>query len=141
MTRKTAPEEFPTKEDQQAERQRLHALIERLVVWENVQPDSQDGVLDEARREIARSLARGRGESAPTEPTRCSHISASTRPRCTIPLPAAASIPLEAQRLGLRAVASDLNPLAVLINKALIELAAQVQRTSHRSTPRRTGWA
>jgi putative DNA methylase len=32
------------------------------------------------------------------------------------------SIPLEAQRLGLRAYASDLNPVPVLINKALIEI-------------------
>jgi putative DNA methylase len=38
------------------------------------------------------------------------------------PFAGGGSIPLEAQRLGLRAYASDLNPVAVLINKALIEI-------------------
>ncbi|MCY4113252.1 MAG: DUF1156 domain-containing protein [Chloroflexi bacterium] len=114
-------EEFPTKEAQQAERQRLHALIERLVIWENVQPDSQDGVLDEARREIARSLARDRGEPAPTEPDAVLSYLSEHAPPLHDPFAGSGSIPLEAQRLGLRAIASDLNPLAVLINKALVE--------------------
>jgi putative DNA methylase len=35
------------------------------------------------------------------------------------------AIPLEAQRLGLKAFASDLNPVAVLINKAMIEIPAK----------------
>ena len=116
------PEEFATKEEQQAERQRLHALIERLVVWENVQPDSQDGVLNEARLEIARSLARGRGEAAPTDSDRVLKYLREHAPPLHDPFAGGGSIPLEAQRLGLRAIASDLNPLAVLINKALIEL-------------------
>ena len=116
------PEEFRTHEERQAERQRLHALIERLVVWENVQPDSQDDVVDEARREIARSLARGRGEAAPTEPDAVLAYLLENAPPLHDPFAGGGSIPLEAQRLGLRAIASDLNPLAVLINKALIEL-------------------
>ncbi len=115
-------EDFPTKEEQQAERQRLHELIERLVVWENVQPDSQDDVLGEARREIARSLARGRGESVPTEPDAVLAYLREHAPPLHDPFAGGGSIPLEAQRLGLQAIASDLNPLAVLINKALIEL-------------------
>ena len=116
------PEEFRTQEERQAERQRLHELIERLVVWENVQPDSQDDVLGEARREIARSLARGRGESAPTDTDAVLAYLREHAPPLHDPFAGGGSIPLEAQRLGLRAIASDLNPLAVLINKALIEL-------------------
>ena len=123
------PEEFPTKEAQQAERERLHKLIERLVVWENVQPDSEGDVVGEARREIARSLARGRPstssgrtEVAPTEPEAVLAYLREHAPPLHDPFAGGGSIPLEAQRLGLRAIASDLNPLAVLINKALIEL-------------------
>ncbi len=115
-------EDFPTKEAQQAERQRLHALIERLVVWENVQPDSQDDVVGEARREIARSLGRARGESAPAEPGAVLDYLREHAPPLHDPFAGGGSIPLEAQRLGLRVIASDLNPVAVLINKALIEL-------------------
>jgi len=44
------------------------------------------------------------------------------------------SIPLEAQRLGLRPIASDLNPVAVLITKALIEIPPQFAGRP-RSTP------
>ena len=121
------PEEFRTQEERQAERQRLHELIERLVVWENVQPDSQDDVLGEARREIARSLARGRGESAPTDTDAVLAYLREHAPPLHDPFAGGGSIPLEAQRLGLRAIASDLNPLAVLINKALIELPPKIQ--------------
>ena len=131
------PEEFPTEDAQRAERERLHKLIERLVVWENVQPDSEGDVVGEARREIARSLARGRPstepvlslpkcsgrtEVAPTEPEAVLTYLREHAPPLHDPFAGGGSIPLEAQRLGLRAIASDLNPLAVLINKALIEL-------------------
>ena len=116
------PEEFPTKSAQRAERERLHKLIEQLVVWENVQPDSPGSVLQEARREIARSAARGRGEAAPTDPEAVLAYIRKHVPPLHDPFAGGGSIPLEAQRLGLRAIASDLNPLAVLINKALIEL-------------------
>ncbi len=119
---KDCSDEFPTKEAQQAERERLHKLIERLVRWENVQPDSEGDVLGEARREITRSLARGRGEPAPTEPGAVLDYLRGYAPPLHDPFAGSGSIPLEAQRLGLRAIASDLNPLAVLINKALIEL-------------------
>ena len=114
--------EFETKEEVQAERERLHKLIERLVVWENVQPDSEGDVVGEARYEIARSLARGRGEPAPTDPEEVLTYLREHAPPLHDPFAGGGSIPLEAQRLGLRAIASDLNPLAVLINKALIEL-------------------
>ena len=116
------PEEFPTKEKQQAERQRLHDLIERLVIWDHVQPDSEGDVVGEARREIARSLARGCGEAAPTDSDAVLTYLREHAPPLHDPFAGGGSIPLEAQRLGLRAIASDLNPLAALINKAMIEL-------------------
>ena len=94
------PEEFPTVEEQDAERARLHALMEELVVWEN---SNDEPLLRRAREEIRKS---NDGEL----------------PGVLDPFAGGGSIPLEAQRLGLEAHASDLNPLAVLINKALIEI-------------------
>lgn len=94
------PEEFPTVESQDAERARLHALMEELVVWEN---SNDEQLLEQARNEIRKS---NDGEL----------------PAVLDPFAGGGAIPLEAQRLGLEAHASDLNPLAVLINKALIEI-------------------
>ena len=94
------PEEFPTVEAQDAERARLHALMERLVIWEN---SGDETLLEQAREEIRKSNG---GEL----------------PAVLDPFAGGGSIPLEAQRLGLEAHASDLNPLAVLINKALVEI-------------------
>ena len=94
------PEEFFTEELQRAERERLHSIIERLVVWENVRDER---VIAEARAEILKST-----DGNP--------------PPILDPFAGGGTIPLEAQRLGLDAHASDLNPVAVLINKALIEI-------------------
>lgn len=94
------PEEFPTVEAQDAERARLHRLLEKLVVWEN---SNDETLLNQARAEIRKS---NNGEL----------------PAVLDPFAGGGAIPLEAQRLGLEAHASDLNPLAVLINKALIEI-------------------
>ena len=94
------PERFPTEEEQDAERQRLFRLIERLVPWEAL---SDEGVLAEAAAEIRLSCR----DNLPT---------------VLDPFAGGGSIPLEAQRLGLPTVANDLNPVAVLINKALIEI-------------------
>ncbi|WP_250292274.1 DUF1156 domain-containing protein, partial [Frankia sp. CiP1_Cm_nod1] len=94
------PEEFPTEELQRKERDRLHHLIERLVVWENTRDEK---LLREAREEILKSTN-------------------GNPPPILDPFAGGGSIPLEAQRLGLEAHASDLNPVAVLINKALIEI-------------------
>jgi putative DNA methylase len=94
------PEKFPTEEAQQAERERLHKLIERLVVWENSRDEE---LIAEAHNEIL--------ESTGGKP-----------PPILDPFAGGGTIPLEAQRLGLEAHASDLNPVAVLINKALIEI-------------------
>ena len=81
-----------------------------------------EGTLGEARYEIARSVARSRGETAPTDPAEVlNYLGEKTLPIYD-PFAGGGSIPLEAQRLGLKAIASDLNPVAVLINKALIEM-------------------
>jgi putative DNA methylase len=97
------PEEFPTEEAQDIERQRLFGIIERLVPWES---SNDEAVLAEARAEIRKSC----GDSPPP---------------VLDPFCGGGSIPLEAQRLGLEAHASDLNPVAVLITKALVELPAR----------------
>ena len=94
------PEEFPTPEAQDAERKRLFDLIERLVPWE---ASNDEQVLAEARAEIWKSC-----DGNP--------------PPILDPFCGGGTIPLEAQRLGLEAHASDLNPVAVLITKALIEI-------------------
>ena len=112
-------EEFKTKEAQDTERERLHNLIRRLVKWEN---SSDENLIAEARYEIARSVARSNNETAPTEPAEVLQYLNDKALPIYDPFAGGGSIPLEAQRLGLRAVASDLNPVAVLINKALIEL-------------------
>ena len=112
-------DEFPTEEAQRAERKRLHELIEQLVKWKN---SSDTNLLAEARYEIARSVARSKGEMVPTEPDAVlGYLNKQAKPIYD-PFCGGGSIPLEAQRLGLRAVGSDLNPVAVLITKALIEL-------------------
>lgn len=94
------PDRFPTEEAQAKERRRLHELIERLVAWENIRDED---MLAEAHGEILKST-----DGNP--------------PPILDPFAGGGSIPLEAQRLGLEAHASDLNPVAVLINKALIEI-------------------
>lgn len=102
------PEEFPTVESQDAERARLHALMEKLIIWEN---SNDEKLLEQAREEIRKS-------------------NDGKLPAVVDPFAGGGSIPLEAQRLGLESHASDLNPLAVLINKALIE-----------SPPKFAGWS
>jgi len=94
------PELFPSEADQATERQRLFDIIERLVVWENI---NDEALLKEAHEEILKSTG-------------------GNPPAILDPFAGGGSIPLEAQRLGLEAHASDLNPVAVLINKALIEI-------------------
>lgn len=119
-------EEFPTESEQRAERNRLHDIISDMVKWESTDESTTEGVKirDEARYEIARSVARSRKESAPDkdDPEAVLRYLRDNALPIYDPFAGGGSIPLEAQRLGLRAVASDLNPVAVLINKALIEL-------------------
>ncbi len=115
------PAEFPTAEAQHEERTRLHGIIEKLVVWEH---SNDEPLLAEARWEIARSVARSRGEQPPPREDAPAVLGwlAARAPAVYDPFCGGGSIPLEAQRLGLRAVGTDLNPVAVLITKALIEL-------------------
>lgn len=94
------PDKFPTSEEQDAERRRLFGIIEELVKWEN---STNEEVLEKARAEIRASCD---GELPPVYD----------------PFSGGGSIPLEAQRLGLPAYGSDLNPVAVMIGKAMIEI-------------------
>ena len=115
------PEEFPTEEDQARERARLHKIIAEMVPWEAT---NNAYILNRARYEIARSLARGRAEAPPARDDAdavLAYLAATAPPVCD-PFCGGGSIPLEAQRLGLRAHGSDLNPVAVLVSKATCEI-------------------
>lgn len=94
------PDAFPGEKEQDQERKRLFKLIEDLVRWEN---SNNQELLARAHEEIRKSV----GEKLPI---------------VYDPFAGGGTIPLEAQRLGLEAHASDLNPVAVLINKAMIEI-------------------
>lgn len=94
------PDRFPTEADVVTERKRLHDLIEKMVVWEN---SGDEALFRQAHQEILDSTG-------------------GNPPPILDPFAGGGTIPLEAQRLGLEAHASDLNPVAVLINKALIEI-------------------
>ena len=112
------PELFPTEEDQSQERQRLFRIIEELVKWENT---TNEIVLEQAREEIRRSWRRT-CEDNRDHPRAAELFNPDRLPAFHDPFAGGGSIPLEAQRLGLEAHASDLNPVAVLINKAMIEI-------------------
>ena len=119
-------DEFPTEPEQNAERTRLHNLIKRLVIWKTC---NDENLLAEARYEIAYSATRNNGENLnvfhgkfKNDPEAVLHYLRDHCPPVYDPFCGGGSIPLEAQRLGLRARASDLNPLPVLLNKAMIEL-------------------
>ena len=94
------PEKFPTEEEQNRERQRLFQILEKLVVWEN---SNDEQILEAAKEEILKSTN-------------------GNPPELLDPFAGGGAIPLEAQRLGLKAHAHDLNPVAVMINKAMIEI-------------------
>ena len=94
------PDKFPTEEEQNLERQRLFRILEDLVVWEN---SNDERVLEAAKAEILKSTG-------------------GNPPELLDPFAGGGAIPLEAQRLGLKAHAHDLNPVAVMINKAMIEI-------------------
>jgi putative DNA methylase len=94
------PKEFPTEEAQIVERERLFGILEELVKWKN---SNNEEVLNKAKAEILKSTN-------------------GNPPPLLDPFAGGGAIPLEAQRLGLEAHASDLNPVAVMINKAMIEI-------------------
>ena len=97
------PEKFPTPEAQEIERERIFKIIEEIVQWEN---SGNEKIFEKALDEIKKSC----GENLPA---------------VFDPFAGGGSIPLEAQRLGLESFASDLNPVAVMINKAMIEIPAK----------------
>ena len=112
------PALFPTPEAQAQERQRLFRIIEQLVQWENT---TNETVLAQARAEIRASWRRTCADYA-DHPRAAQLFDPDRLPAFHDPFAGGGTIPLEAQRLGLEAYASDLNPVAVLINKAMIEL-------------------
>lgn len=100
------------------ERQRLFRIIEKLVLWENT---TNEDVLEEARVEIRRSW-REVCELNRDHPQAAELFNPDQLPAFHDPFAGGGALPLEAQRLGLTAYASDLNPVAVTINKAMIEI-------------------
>lgn len=106
------------KKDAAEERKRLFRIIEDLVLWENT---TDERVLEQARIEIRRSW-REVCELNKDHPEAATLFNPEKLPGLHDPFAGGGAIPLEAQRLGLDAYASDLNPVAVLINKAMIEI-------------------
>lgn len=94
------PAMFPTEEDQEVERKRLFHIIERLVVWEN---SNDQALLAEAHAEILKSCD-------------------GDLPKVLDPFGGGGAIPLESLRLGLPTFTGDLNPVAVLIQRAMLEI-------------------
>jgi putative DNA methylase len=112
------PDLFPTEKKQEKERQRLFRIIEDLVQWENT---TNEAVLARVREEIRQSWRRACAENA-DHPRAKDLFDRNRLPAFHDPFAGGGALPLEAQRLGLEAYASDLNPVAVLINKAMIEI-------------------
>ena len=111
------PDLFPTKKAQEHERERLFGIIEKLVQWENINDET---VLEQAREEIRESWLRTCIENT-GHPQAADLFDPDRLPAFHDPFAGGGALPLEAHRLGLEAHASDLNPVAVLINKAMIE--------------------
>ena len=102
------PELFPTEKEQSIERQRLFKILEDLVEWENC---NNQRLINSAKKEILKSTN-------------------GNYPVFLDPFAGGGAIPLEAQRLGLEVHAHDLNPVAVLINKAMIEIPPRFSNMS-----------
>jgi putative DNA methylase len=112
------PDLFKTEKAQEKERQRLFRIIEDLVKWENT---TNEKVLQQARDEIWQSWRYTCAENA-DHPRAKELFDRYRLPAFHDPFAGGGALPLEAQRLGLESYASDLNPVAVLINKAMIEI-------------------
>jgi putative DNA methylase len=112
------PELFRTEEAQETERQRIFRILEKLVLWENT---TNEAVLNEARKEIWKSW-RSACEDNRDHPQAAELFNPDKLPAFHDPFAGGGALPLEAQRLGLESYASDLNPVPVLINKAMIEI-------------------
>ena len=112
------PDRFPTEKAREEERERLFGIVRELVRWENT---NNEMVLERARKEIRESWRRTCLDNA-DHPRAADLFDPDRLPAFHDPFAGGGSLPLEAQRLGLEAHASDLNPVAVLINKAMIEI-------------------
>ncbi len=95
---------FPTKEDQDRERERLFSIIRRLANWDNI---GDERLYEEARVEMVRYAPDGK------------------LPEFLDPFAGGGTLPLEAQRLGLVSHAADLNPIPVTLNRAMIDIPAR----------------
>lgn len=115
------PDRFPSVDEQKRERERLHQVIAAMMPWE---ASSNEHIMNAARWEIARSIAWGLGEEPPNKSDATALLAylQEKGPAVYDPFCGGGSIPIEAQRLGLRAYGSDLNPVPVLISKALVEI-------------------
>lgn len=96
-------DKFPTEKEQNVERERLFKILRDLVQWKN---SNNESVINAAKAEIMNSTG-------------------NNPPMLLDPFAGGGAIPLEAQRLGLNSFAHDLNPVAVMINKAMIEIPAK----------------
>lgn len=116
----SCPEKFPTREAQNQERTRLFSLLEALVQWDRT---DDEALLREVREEIRRSCG-------------------GALPVVHDPFAGGGSIPLEARRLGLVAYASDLNPVAVLLNRALLTAPARFwgKPPAHPGAEKKSAW-
>ena len=112
------PEEFPTEEVQEKEKERLFEIVKKLVLWEST---NDEKIIEPAREEIRRSWRRCCVDNA-NHPDAAELFNPEKPPGFHDPFAGGGALPLEAQRLGLESYASDLNPVAVLINKAMIEI-------------------
>ena len=108
------------------ERERLFDIIKALVKWENT---TNETVLQQARDEIWQSWRRTSAQNA-DHPRASELFDRHKLPSFHDPFAGGGALPLEAQRLGLEAFATDINPLAVLINKAMIEIPPRFARTA-----------
>lgn len=115
------PDVFKTEKAQEKERKRLFKIIQELVLWENT---TNEEVLQAARDEIWNSWRRTCAENA-GHPGAKELFDRDKLPAFHDPFAGGGALPLEAQRLGLEAYASDLNPVAVLICKAMIEIPSK----------------
>ena len=111
-------EEFPTLEEQDSERERIFSLIKEFVTWEN----SNNKILfKKVKDKIQESWIRCCKDNS-DHPEANQLFDPENIPCFHDPFAGGGSIPLEAQRLGLSSFASDLNPVAVLINKCILEM-------------------
>jgi len=121
----SVPEEFPTKEAQENERLRLFSLISKLSSWEST---SNQKILSIAQKEILKTWKRCCADNI-KHPQAADLFNPEILPGFHDPFAGGGALPIEAQRLGLDTFASDINPVAVLINKAMLEIPSKFHST------------